>query len=888
MKLFSKFKRATGKKLFVLFALFLSLSVGGVLGANALNSNGQVDAATNACGDNSANSIIYGGADTRTKFVSDVKGSTQLQRLYADSRFGSFTSGDYSNFINNAKAGWAYDNATIVVDGKVVATNAISIGNTKGCQGPNPIPYTVSGKTYWGNYDKQGLAFAQGTHAIPVEVLFDGNGKMKFAVMMKDCGNAIHSTPTTPPTCKELNAKNLGNNQYELTTSINAGTAKESVNKVVYTFSDGRKAITSTSGSSSYKTTVTLTKNVTVTATVYVNVPGGGVSVSSHCTKQLTFTPPAATYACTNLTLSAGKVDQSGNTPYTLAATATAKNATIKSYTFTFGDGKSVTSTSNKSTHTYAPGNYTAKVLVTFVTNTGKTVTAGNTGNCVKSFTVKPLATSLACVSLTANKGFVAPDGSTSYTFTAKATASNATISSYKFDFGDNNATQTVSSSATSVTSQTHVYAARTADYTAKVTVTGKDIYGKTIVSTVPACQTSFNVKPVATSLACVSLTANKGAVDQTTGATTYTFTATASATNATIESYTFDFGDGATQAVPTGATTATSSAHTYAARTADYTAKVTVTGTDVNGKTIVATAPTCQVSFNVKTPECKPGVPVGSPECQPSSLVCVNLVPNAGAKNDDGSQSYTFTATASATNATITGYTFDFGDQNATQTVATGATTATSDAHTYAPGTYTAKVTVTGKDADGNAITAPANAACSKPITVSQLPTPGITITKTVDGKKSEVVKLNTNYEYEITVTNTGETDLTNAVVTDTPEDGVVLATTQVQGTVTNNTWTFTIPALAKGQSMTFKLIAQLTKATTNPVDNEACVTDTEVNNNQPVCDHATVTTTPQVLPAVLVNTGAGSVLGIFAASAVFGTIGHRIFLSRRLSREG
>jgi hypothetical protein len=44
--------------------------------------------------------------------------------------------------------------------------------------------------------------------------------------------------------------------------------------------------------------------------------------------------------------------------------------------------------------------------------------------------------------------------------------------------------------------------------------------------------------------------------------------------------------------------------------------------------------------------------------------------------------------------------------------------------------------------------------------------------------------------------------------------------------------------------------------------------------------------TTTPSA-PTTLVNTGAGSVLGIFAAAMVVATIAHRFFIGRRLSRE-
>jgi hypothetical protein len=51
------------------------------------------------------------------------------------------------------------------------------------------------------------------------------------------------------------------------------------------------------------------------------------------------------------------------------------------------------------------------------------------------------------------------------------------------------------------------------------------------------------------------------------------------------------------------------------------------------------------------------------------------------------------------------------------------------------------------------------------------------------------------------------------------------------------------------------------------------------------PTTPPATVTTTST--PTTLVNTGAGSVVGIFAAAVAFGAVAYRVVLSRRLSRQ-
>jgi len=47
------------------------------------------------------------------------------------------------------------------------------------------------------------------------------------------------------------------------------------------------------------------------------------------------------------------------------------------------------------------------------------------------------------------------------------------------------------------------------------------------------------------------------------------------------------------------------------------------------------------------------------------------------------------------------------------------------------------------------------------------------------------------------------------------------------------------------------------------------------------------TTTTSTPAAPTTLVNTGAGSVAGIFAAAVAFGAVAYRVVLSRRLSRQ-
>ena len=781
---FKRPHRISGKKIAVTTAAFLAIVTAGFVGISGY-SNNQV-----AAGDCSGNSIIKCGAGSRAAFINDVKKSSELQKIYA--HFG-LTSADYTRFINDAVPGVAYrsDN-TIKVGGRTVATNVWSIGRWASYQGSGYKTVVIKGAgTYYGNYNNK--AFAPSASTIPVDVLFNSKGQMQFAVMTGSCGNPAIGTPTTPSyACKSLNATSLGNNKWNFTTSASAGNGAK-ITKLVYDFGDGSKTVTTTNPATAVSHTFTKTSNVTVS--VYVSLPGGGTAILKNCTHKITFTPPPASYACTNLTLNPGKPDSAGNTPYTLAATASVKNATIKNYVFTFGDGKSSTittsSTSAKTSHTYAPGNYTAKVAVTVVTDAGKTVSVTSPYNCEKPVNVK-----------TPECKPGVPVGS-------------------------------------------------------------------------PECKPS--------TLACVSLSLVPGKVDSATGATSYTLKAAATADNATITSYVFDFGDSAANTTVTTGSTTASTTHTY--QPGDWTASVTVNGKDASGKPITGTASAnCQQKITVKTPECKPGVPKGSPEC--STLTCSTLSLVPGDVDASGNQSYTLNAAATADNATITSYDFSFGDNTKDTTVTTGATTA-STTHTYAPGNWTATVTVNGKDASGADIQA-TSASCSQPVTVGQPKSPAISITKTVDSVKQEQVAVGQHFIYQLIITNTGTQDLTNAVVTDTPPTGVTLLSADL-GTISGNGWTYTIPSLAVGDSVTVNVTAVVNAYVPGNLVNTACVNAPEVNPNQPTqpdsCDTATVTVTP---PApVLVNTGAGSVVGVFGIAAGIGTLGYRFFLGRRLNRE-
>lgn len=206
----------------------------------------------------------------------------------------------------------------------------------------------------------------------------------------------------------------------------------------------------------------------------------------------------------------------------------------------------------------------------------------------------------------------------------------------------------------------------------------------------------------------------------------------------------------------------------------------------------------------------------------------------------------YKFSSNISASNgAKVTKVVYDFGDgQTKTET-----NPSTVIEHTYAkPGNYTAKVTAYVKTTFGRgefAITVTAD--CKKQLTVAppEVPKiPHVNIEKLVNNKKHDQVALNQNYNYTVKVTNDGQVDLTNAVVTDTPKAGsnIQLVSSNGVGSISGNTWTYTIPSLKVGESKSFTLTAKVTAYVSGSLQNDVCVDAPQVPGKPDDCDNATV----------------------------------------------
>jgi uncharacterized repeat protein (TIGR01451 family)/LPXTG-motif cell wall-anchored protein len=256
----------------------------------------------------------------------------------------------------------------------------------------------------------------------------------------------------------------------------------------------------------------------------------------------------------------------------------------------------------------------------------------------------------------------------------------------------------------------------------------------------------------------------------------------------------------------------------------------------------------------------------------------------------------YQFTTEATAKNgAKIVKYTYDFGDGKTSDGDAT-------IRHTFASaGTYTiiAKVSVL---VDGKTVTA--SGTCKTTITIEKenCPIPGkenypkdspeckedkpaISITKTVNDVEHVKVKVGTTFTYQITVKNTGDVALKDAVVTDTAPSEVALVSASL-GEISGNTWTYTIPTLAVGESKSYTITAKYATYADGTHVNNVCVDTPTVPGGPDDCDTASTETYKEETPAELPHTGIGDNIGaILGAGSVVG-VGAAYLASRRSLR--
>lgn len=295
----------------------------------------------------------------------DGHGHTDIQAAYnATGASSSMVKGMNSS---NTKLGTAYNNGTIVVDGRTVATN-IWIG-ARWSQGGSAYKH-IENDVYTRSYQTY---FLPNTSQVPVLVHFDANGQADFAAM-EPCGNMITFTPTPPPakklSCSLLTPQAGTTTDTTVSYSYTVKATASNTTPSSYTFNFGdsssetinSSALQVTSSSHTY-TMQTVSKTVVITAVVN----GGGVS--GNCSTQITIPQlPSKPQAIACISLSSSLQNNTTDT-YTFAVLAKPTNTNITGYKFLFGDGTNQNVPTNSTTatseaHKYAPGDYTATVTV--------------------------------------------------------------------------------------------------------------------------------------------------------------------------------------------------------------------------------------------------------------------------------------------------------------------------------------------------------------------------------------------------------------------------------------------------------------------------------------------------------------------------------------------
>lgn len=246
-------------------------------------------------------------------------------------------------------------------------------------------------------------------------------------------------------------------------------------------------------------------------------------------------------------------------------------------------------------------------------------------------------------------------------------------------------------------------------------------------------------------------------------------------------------------------------------------------------------------------------------PPAQPSA-VCKNF----SVTNLERTK-FRFNAKASVNDgAKVRGYTFHVTKDGNTVLTKTINSSKLAESYTYTQkeaGTYQVRLTVHTSEGKKSSSDCVARFTVPKSPTPAA-PTPSISITKHVEGVKYAHVNVNVDYSYQIAVTNTGNKDLTKAVVTDKPQSGVTLVSAE-QGSISNNVWTHTIPTLKQGETIRFTLKAKVPEYMAGRITNTVCVDTPDITGNPDDCDEADVDV-PKPEKVVVCNPDTGEIITV------------------------
>lgn len=261
--------------------------------------------------------------------------------------------------------GQSYKDNTVRVNGRVVATNAQSIGRV---QKPGDHAISIAGRTYWEAPNSSAFR----SDGLPTLVALDAQGNFKYAII-KDCGNPIYATPTpptpppTPPkpptpqpqySCTALNLMTISATKKRFTASASATNGAQVVG-YSFNFGDGTvQDSTTPTVEHDYMTPGSYTAKVTAKIRV-----GNETKLvdGPNCVKKIEVKLPAAV-GCTALNIAS-----KGNNAYEFTIVETHTNATYKGASLSFGDGQTAQVAGTTASHQYAKaGNYTIVVTLSF------------------------------------------------------------------------------------------------------------------------------------------------------------------------------------------------------------------------------------------------------------------------------------------------------------------------------------------------------------------------------------------------------------------------------------------------------------------------------------------------------------------------------------------
>ena len=284
-----------------------------------------------------------------------------------------------------------------------------------------------------------------------------------------------------------------------------------------------------------------------------------------------------------------------------------------------------------------------------------------------------------------------------------------------------------------------------------------------------------------------------------------------------------------------------------------------------------------CEKSFETKAPTPKPNKP---------ELVCKNITINQISRTR-----FEFNTSYTVNHTTFVGVKYIIKDESGKvvieKTVNNGSKLTVDIEIT---GNFTISSTVITKDGEN------ANSNCVKTFEVKREEKPSIVIKKTVNNQKNAIIEAGTDFNYEITVSNNGNVDLKDVVVTDRAPANITFVSAD-SGEIKDNILTLKISSLKIGESKTIIIKSQAT-ATGMSAVNTACVDTPTIPGDNDGCDSAKVevpkkqtppTPTPNNpipnVPAELPQTGTNAISAILGLSSMVTAFGY-YFASRKAAK--